>query len=36
VFHSPQAGQRPCHLGLAAPQAEQEKIVPGLGGTWPA
>ena len=25
VFHSPQPGQRPCHLGLSCPQAEQAK-----------
>jgi len=30
VFHSPQLGQRPCHFGLCAPQAEQLKIVAGL------
>jgi hypothetical protein len=30
-FHSPQAGHWPCHLGLAAPQAEQEKMVAGRG-----
>jgi len=30
VFHSPQPGQRPCHFGLCAPQAEQLKIVAGL------
>ena len=28
-FHSPHAGQRPCHFGLVAPQAEQVKIVAG-------
>ena len=27
VFHSPQPGQRPCHLGLSCPQAEQAKRV---------
>jgi hypothetical protein len=26
-FHSPQPGQRPCHLGLSWPQAEQLKTV---------
>jgi hypothetical protein len=29
VFHSPQPGQRPCHFGLCAPQAEQLKMVAG-------
>ena len=27
VFHSPQPGQRPCHLGLSWPHEEQAKIV---------
>ena len=27
VFHSPQPGQRPCHLGLSCPHAEQTKRV---------
>ena len=27
VFHSPQPGQRPCHLALSCPQAEQTKRV---------
>ena len=29
VFHSPQPGQRPCHLGSSWPQAEQVKTVVG-------
>jgi hypothetical protein len=29
VFQSPQPGQRPCHLGLWWPQAEQLKTVRG-------
>ena len=32
VFHSPQPGQRPCHLGLSWPQAEQTKT----RSTWPS
>ena len=27
VFHIPQAGQRPCHLGVSFPQLEQRKTV---------
>jgi hypothetical protein len=27
LFHSPQAGQRPIHLGLSAPQALQNQTV---------
>ena len=27
VFHSPQPGQRPCHLGLSFPHWEQTKRV---------
>jgi hypothetical protein len=27
VFHSPQPGQRPCHLALSFPQAPQTKTV---------
>jgi hypothetical protein len=27
VFHSPHSVQRPCHLGLWWPQAEQAKTV---------
>jgi hypothetical protein len=31
VFHSPQLGHLPCHLGVLAPQLAQTKIVVDLG-----
>jgi hypothetical protein len=31
VFHSPHDGHWPCHLGVWAPQAEQENTELGLG-----
>jgi hypothetical protein len=37
VFHSPQEGQRPCHFGESAPQAEQRwRTRAAAGARWAA